>query len=124
MSWALWAQTGLNLTAHRLLESYTEAVLTRRVDLSQLGHRLAATVERELAQAEAAWMGGARKALDELEAQIEERARVLTVEALPHHVEAAVRKLFEDAGLPAPPIAVAGSMARSSSVIRSKVTVE
>ena len=32
---------------------------------------------------------------------------MLAQEALPHHVEAAVRQLFKDAGLPAPPIAVA-----------------
>ena len=101
---------GLNLTAHRLLESHNAAVLERRVDLSQLGHRLAATVERELAQAEAAWKEGAGQALEELEAryerELDERARELATEALPHHVEAAVKALFAAQGMPVPPISV------------------
>ena len=101
---------GLNLTAHRLLESYAEAVITRRVDLSQLGHRLAATVERELAQAEAAWKKGAGQALEELEArherELDERARELAAAALPHHVEEVIKRVFTAEGVPVPPISV------------------
>ena len=66
-----------------------------------------AVLQAWMSEGEEAWQGGARKALDELEERTEERARILAQEALPHHVESAVRKLFEDAGLPAPPIAVA-----------------
>ena len=57
-------------------------------------------------EGEEAWQGGARQALDELEAQTEERARVLATEALPHLVTSAVKRLFNEQGLPCPPISV------------------
>ena len=66
-----------------------------------------AVLQAWITEGEEAWQGGARQALDELEARTEERATILAQEALPHHVEAAVKRLFKDAGLPAPPIAVA-----------------
>ena len=55
---------------------------------------------------EAAWKEGAALALKELENQTEERARVLATEALPHMVTSAVRQLFNEQGLPCPPISV------------------
>ena len=61
-------------------------------------------------EGEVLWSSGARKALDELEARTEERAEeramVLAQEALPHHVEAAVKALFAAQGMPVPPISV------------------
>ena len=57
-------------------------------------------------EGEEAWQGGSRQALDELEERTEERARTLAVEALPHMVLSAVKKLFNDQGLPCPPISV------------------
>ena len=55
-------------------------------------------------EGEEAWQGGARQALDELEAQTEERARALAQEALPHLVESSVKALFASEGMPVPPI--------------------
>ena len=55
-------------------------------------------------EGEELWQGGARKALDELEAQTEERAMVLAQEALPHLVESSVKALFASKGMPVPPI--------------------
>ena len=55
-------------------------------------------------EGEEAWQGGARRALDELEAQTEERARALAQEALPHLVESSVKALFASEGMPVPPI--------------------
>ena len=57
-------------------------------------------------EGEELWQGGARKALDELEAQTEERAMVLAQEALPHLVESSVKALFAAEGMPVPPISV------------------
>ena len=57
-------------------------------------------------EGEELWQGGARQALDELEVQTEKRAQVLAQEALPHHVEAAVKALFASWGMPVPPISV------------------
>ena len=61
-------------------------------------------------EGEVLWSSGARQALDELEERTEkraeERARTLAVEALPHMVTSAVKKLFNDQGLPCPPISV------------------
>ena len=57
-------------------------------------------------EGEEKWQGGARKALFELEVQTEKRAQVLAQEALPHHVEAAVKALFASQGMPVPPISV------------------
>ena len=65
-----------------------------------------AVLQAWMSEGEEAWQGGARKALDELEAQTEERAMVLAQEALPHHVEAAVKALFAAEGMPVPPISV------------------
>ena len=57
-----------------------------------------------MTEGEELWQGGARQALDELEAQTEERAAVLAQEALPHLVESSVRALFAAEGMPVPPI--------------------
>ena len=99
-------EEGVNLSAEGLLVCYTDAVIARRMDVARLSARLAEGIEAEIVaraqalatEAEALWQEGARKALDELEVQTEERARVLAVEALPHMVTAAVRRLFNDPG--------------------------
>ena len=79
----------------------------REIGEGPLTRHAGAVLSAFVSEGEEAWQGGARKALDELEARTEERAMILAQEALPHHVESAVRQLFKDAGLPAPPIAVA-----------------
>ena len=65
-----------------------------------------AVLQAWITEGEEAWQGGARQALDELEARTEERATILAQEALPHHVEAAVKALFAAEGMPTPPIQV------------------
>ena len=42
------ADDGLNLTAHRLLNAYTEAVIARRLDVSALSTKLARGIEAEI----------------------------------------------------------------------------
>ena len=78
----------------------------REIGEGPMTRHAGAILQAFVSEGEEAWQGGARKALDELEAQTEERARVLAVEALPHMVTAAVRRLFNDQGLPCPPITV------------------
>ena len=62
---------GLNLTAHGLLSSYTDAIISRRLDVSALSNRLA----------------------ENIEAEIQERAHKLAEAAVPHHVAAALKLL-------------------------------
>ena len=78
----------------------------REVGEGPMTRHAGAVLQAFMSAGEEAWQGGARQALDELEAQTEERAMVLAQEALPHHVEAAVKALFAAQGMPVPPISV------------------
>ena len=63
------AEDSLDLSAHGLLTAYTEAVISRRLDVSALSNRLAQNIE----------------------AEVEARAHALAEAAVPHHLSAALR---------------------------------
>ena len=78
----------------------------REIGEGPLTRHAGAVLQAFMVEGEEAWQGGARQALDELEARTEERAMILAQEALPHHVESAVKALFAAEGMPVPPISV------------------
>ena len=95
------AEEGLDLQAQKLLTSYTDRVLSTRLDVSKLSARMAAGIEAEIVEraqamvgeAEVQWQEGAKKAMDQIVAQTEERARELAEAAVPHHVKTALELL-------------------------------
>ena len=65
------SQDWLNLIARQLLSTYTEAVLSQRLDMSSLSTEIARGIE----------------------AEVEARARKMAEAAVPHHVAAALKRL-------------------------------
>ena len=78
----------------------------REVGEGPMTRHAGAVLQAFVGEGEEMWQGGAQLALAELEAQTEERARVLATEALPHLVESSVKALFAAEGMPTPPISV------------------